>query len=329
MAKSFCIFIFGPDTFQSHRAMKAIERRFLAQSDSLTDLTRLDMEETSLDVLKQSLLAIPFLVSHRLFILKNCFSAPKATQQGLVDLLEHATNSTVVVIYEPKAPDKRLSLYQWLMKQAKIQEFPQPSGLKLTTLIQSMAKEAGVTIAPAAVQLLATHQANDTWRLNLEIQKLACAALAGNRTMITAGEVTEFACFEDEASLFHLTDSLRDGRLKESIQLYRQLIVQEDPMLLAATLGSQIRTLAKIKLCLKQGITGGNAIARASALNPYVVKLSLASAETLSSHAIKQSYAELIRFDTQVKNGLVTGELGLLLLLFRLHGTLNKTSRGR
>lgn len=328
MAKALCIFIFGPDTYQSHRALKAIERRFLGQSNSLTDLSRLDMEETSLDVLKQSLLAIPFLVTHRLFILKNCFSSPKATQQGLIDLLDHATNSTVVVIYEPKAPDKRLSLYQWLMKQAKIQEFPPPSGPKLTSLIQSMATDAGVTIAPPAVQLLATHLATDTWRLNLEIQKLACLVLSGNRTSIAATDVTQGAYFEDQASLFHLTDSLRDGRLKESVQLYKQLITQEDPMLLAATLGSQIRTLAKIKLCLKQGITRGDAIARVSALNPYVVKLSQATAESLSPGAIKKSYVDLIRFDTQVKNGLVTGELGLLLLLFRLHGTLNKTSRG-
>jgi DNA polymerase III delta subunit len=97
-------------------------------------------------------------------------------------------------------------------------------------------------------------------------------------------------------------------------------------MLLAATLASQIRTYAKLKLCEREGITHPGEIAKRTALNPYVVKLALPVMHRVSAEAVQRCYRELVRFDEKVKSGKVESQLGFILLVVRLHVTLNKSS---
>ncbi|HEY1074226.1 MAG TPA: DNA polymerase III subunit delta [Patescibacteria group bacterium] len=322
-----CYFIHGGDTLSSYRALKAIETRFLKNQDSLSDFIVYDLEDVSLDTLKQSLLTTPFLVTHRMFVLKNVFSASKATQEGIVALLPTISDSTFVVIYESKSPDKRLSLYSWLTKHVKNDEHAVPQGAELIRRIQQIAQNYGVTVAPSASQFLGLHYGHNTWQLDLEIRKLACAGLSRGKQAITDVEIKELSLAQHEEPAFALMDALRDGNLPQAIRLYRSLITHADPMLLAGTLASQIRTWAKIVACLQTGDTRMESIAQRSGVKPFVVKLSLPLARTLSIVSLKRCYRSLIRFDREVKDGSTPGSLGILLLIVRLHDTLNKKAQ--
>lgn len=319
-----CYFIHGGDTLGSYRSLKAIESRFLKNKDSLSDFVTYDLEDVSLDRLKQSFLTAPFLVTHRMFVLKNVFAAPKATQEGLMALLPTVSDSTFVIIYESKSPDKRLSLYSWLIKHVKNDEHPLPQGFELTRRIQQMAQGYGVTINTSASQFLAQHYSHNTWQLDLELRKLACACLSRGKSGITEIEVKELSVAQHEEPAFALMDALRDGNLAQAVRLYRSLVTHTEPMMLAGTLASQVRTWAKIVACLQRGETRAEGIAQKSGLKPFVIKLGLPVARTLSVTALTQCYQSLVRFDREVKDGSVPGPLGILLLIVRLHGTLNK-----
>jgi DNA polymerase III subunit delta len=322
-AAHLCHLICGNDTYKSSRLLKAIEDRFLSQQDSMTDLIRYDLDDISLETLKQTMLATPFFVQRRLFILKNALTAPKATQEGLKELLGKLTNSTYVVLYEPKACDKRLTLYTWLKTHAKIDDCTMPEAAGLTAWVQALAAKDGVQINLRAAGMLSGSTA-DTQQLGREVEKLVCAAKAYGRTTISEEDVFALCALQSEESLFALTNALRDGNRAEVIRCYRRFLQEHDPLLIAGTIAAHIRTLAKIVLCQERGITQPDAIVRSTGLNPYVVKLTLPQARRVSLHAIQRSYKALIRFDASAKDGTAPPSLGLLLLILRLHDTLNR-----
>ncbi len=290
----------------------------------MVDFVRYDMEETSLATLQQSLLTIPFLVAHRLFVLKNTFSAPKATLDALPSLLESVPASTIVVLFEPKRCDQRLALYQWLKKEAKVQEYIPPQERELDSWLSGVAQEFGVGCDSVARRLLAAVAGDETYRLAGEVHKVASYVLSQGRTTITVSDVEQLCSLTREESAFRLGDSLRDRDLPGLIRSYRQLITQEDPLMLAGLIGSTVRTLAKLVLAERSG-AGGADLARKTQLNPYVIKLSTAFARRVDGVQLQRAYRALIAFDKSSKDGTTPPPLGFLLLLIRLHVTLNKS----
>lgn len=325
--KQRCIFIYGSDIYQSERALAAIKQRFLQKGDSMADLITYDMENTSLEQLKQTLLAAPFFVTHRLFILKHVFGAPKATQEALPQLFENTADSTVIICFEPGSCDQRLSLFKWLKQHATIQEYSAPTAQALVQLAQQLAKKEGVTLDRDAETVLFQATQATPLMLSHEIPKLACYVLSQQRTNITADDIVQLCTLSSELSAFQLTDAFKAGNIKQVILTMKQLLQTEDSFFLVGLLNNYVRTLAKLFLAREQGIPPSE-IAKATGLNPYVVKLTARAADRLSAKAITASYNHVRWFDEGVKNGAFAPELGLLLLILRLHGNLNIGQRG-
>lgn len=321
-----CRLIHGPDTYHSRKALKAITNRFLSRPDSMADLATYDMEDASLESVKQQLLTIPFFVTHRLFIIKNLSQAPKATQEGVMALLPQVGDSTYVVLYENRAMDKKLSLYKWLEKNVKVETYTLPSGVELTKAVRNMAATYGANLDPQASTVLLEYFGSDLQLLDREVSKLASYVQSQGQTTITTASVSALCTLTSEESVFQLTDTLRQGSLKDLVKLYQVLVQKDDPLLIGGTVASQIRTLAKIILATNQGKSSADSIAQATKLHPYVVKLSLGLARSLSAKQIKKSYQQLLEFDTKVKNGSMPPNLGGLLLIIRLHDTLKTSS---
>jgi DNA polymerase III delta subunit len=158
-------------------------------------------------------------------------------------------------------------------------------------------------------------------QLAQEIHKLSAACRAQGRTEITRDDVTALCQSTDEGSMFALGDALRQSSLVPIITLYRQQRQHEDPLAIAGFLASQIRTLAKIALAYQSGTRQPDAIARATKLHPYVVKLSFPIASKLTTAQLAKAYRALVAFDRSAKDGSAPPELGLLLLIIHLHDT--------
>jgi DNA polymerase-3 subunit delta len=320
--KQRCFFIYGADAYQSERALAAIKQRFQQKADSMADLITYDMEATSLDQLKQTMMTTPFFVTHRLFILRHPFHASKATQEALPTLFEKTAASTVIVCFETAAPDQRVSLFKWLKNNATLQEHAAPTAAGLVVFAAQMARKEGVTLDRSAEAHIMQMTDLTPLALSHEIPKLACYALSQGRTTITAADIMQLCAFSSELSVFQLTDSLKAGNIKQTLLTTKKLLETEDPLMLAGMLGNYVRTLAKIFLAKEQGEYNQAGIAKATGLNPYVVKLSMRQADSLTPKAIKGSYAQLRWFDDGAKTSAFTPELGLLLLILRLHGNL-------
>lgn len=321
--KQRCFFIYGTDAYQSELGLTAIKDRFRQKTDSMADLITYDLESTSLEQLRQTLLTVPFFVTHRLFILRHPFQAAKATQEALAPLFEKTGDSTVIVCFEPGMPDQRLSLFKWLKNNVTLQEHIAPTGAGLVVFAQQLAKKEGVSLDRSAEQCLSQATDLTTLALSHEIPKLACYALSQGRSTISGDDISQLCAFSAEISVFQLTDSLKAGNIKQTLQTTKKLLQREDPLMLAGMLGNYVRTLAKLFLARERGEYNQAEIAKVTGLNPYVVKLSLRQADTLTPKSLKASYSHLRWFDEGAKNSAFPPELGLLLLILRLHGNLN------
>ncbi len=318
MNKSQCYFYYGGDGYRAWTAVKAIESRFLAHQDNLTNLVRYDLSEVGLETLERELITVPFLVSYRLFILRQVFALPKFGQEKLVGLLSQAAPSTIVIIYETKNVDKRTSLYKWLTHNAKSQEFTIPETEKLEKMAQTMAKNRGVTFAPRVVHSISLVCQENTWKLWQETNKLASYVLSQQRTTITENDIMELCQISEEATAFQLTDALRDSELSRAVELYRSLCNREDPLMIAGAIAGQLRAFVKIYLCLQKNIQTSQEIAHRAALSPYVVKLALSRVRQVSLVGLKRAYATVAYFDKSIKDGSVPSDLGVLLIIIRL-----------
>lgn len=312
------LFFYGSDTYRVAAAVRAIEARFLSKQDSMADLVKLDLSEVGIESLKQTMLTMPFLVSHRLFILRSPFNAPKAVQEELPKLLAMVSSSTVVVVVHVGTPDKRLGLYKWLQAQSKAQEFALPEPADLAKWVMELAQQRGLAISPVVAKVLASAFTSDTMQLYNEVLKLSAYAKSRGSGQISESDVMELCTLAESPSVFALTDAIRDGNVAKSLMLTRKLVEVEDPLMLAGAIASQVRTLAKLVMCRELGVAGQSQIASVSKLNPYVVKLSLSKASKLSKGVIRESYKELVRFDASAKDGTVAAPVGLSLMVVRL-----------
>lgn len=326
-AKSQIFLIHGADSRASWYKLQAIRNRFLTHSGSMPDLTELDLTEVTGAVLEQSMLSVPFFVTHRLFILKSPFSAPKTIQEKLVDLLPKIAPSTVVVFFEPQQADGRTKLWQLLKLQGTVYSHDIPEGAAARAYILELARSSAVTIDSGAVDLLMVAENLDTWKLEHEIRKIAAYCLSKGQAVITRQAVEEIGSLSTEVSVFGLTDSVRDGKLVQSIRLLKQLEVNQDPMALAGMVATVPRNLAKIVLAGTD--QSAQSIARLTGLHPYVATLTLSVAKKQTRQSILAAYDSLIKFETDVKTGLLPSSLALLLLIIRLGDSLNKGYVGR
>lgn len=286
----------------------------------MPDLTEIDLTETVGTVLEQSLLSVPFFVTHRLFILKSPFLAPKSVQEKLVELLPRLAPTTVAVLFEPNQADGRTKLWQWLKINAIVYTHNLPTGSQAIHLIQGMAQKWGVMITADIAQQLITSDRVDTWYLENEIAKLAAFVKSRRQSEITKETLQQFGSSTSDPSVFLLTDAIRDGKLVESIGLVKQLELVADPMATAGMVATVVRNLTKIVLAGTNLAT--SVLAQKTGLHPYVVTLSLPAAKKQSIKSLKRCYQDLVRFETDVKQGRLPGSLALVLLILRLNDNL-------
>src|SRR3989344_3632933 len=114
MRKPNLVFMYGEDSFSLLQEVQRWKELFLEKHGDM-NIEVLDNPELSNKEIAGSISAMPFLGEKRLVILKNFLSSNNADRQKeLIPVLENLSDTTVLVIVETEAPDKRLSLFKHL-----------------------------------------------------------------------------------------------------------------------------------------------------------------------------------------------------------------------
>lgn len=311
------IFLYGPDTFRLNEKVQAIKNKYLEKNSSGTDLSVLDYgENTAVQQFKDSISAQGLFSSKNLVIVANALSSPIEKQKEILEFLKKqktlsTDEDTIIVFSEKSNPKKNLSLYKYLEKNSKKQEFEPLKGTKLEQWVLSYAKNISseVSFSRPALNLLLSFTDNDLYLLSGEIGKLVNYKNAG---IIDENDVELLVKSKVNSNMFETIEALASGNKVQALKLFHQQLEKgEDAHYILSMYVYQIRTLLKIGDFFWQGITMPAQIAQASGLHPFVVQKSLSQVRNLTESKTKQMLKTLADIDHQAK----TGKTDLILAL--------------
>lgn len=139
---------------------------------------------------------------------------------GIEDLAYYAAKpleSTILVIcYQGKSLDKRLTLYKSLSKVATIVETVQPRDYEISSWITDLFKIHNCSIEPKAVQMLADHIGADLQKIDHEVDKLLTRLPEGTR-QVTAIDIEQNVGISKDYNVFELTRALSERNFKQAL----------------------------------------------------------------------------------------------------------------
>jgi DNA polymerase-3 subunit delta len=287
-----------------------MKNKYLEKNSSGTDLSVLDYEDNlGVKDLANALSAQGLFSTKRLVIAKNILikSAIEKQKEILEFLksnskLENDTDS-IVIFFESGSPKKNGSLFKFLEKHAKKQEFAPLNGAQLTNWALAYAKNLSpkISFSRNALNLLLASTGNDLYILSNEITKLV--NYKDNET-ITEKDVELLVKSKVDSTMFETIEALLSGNKSRALELFHEQIAKgEDVFYILSMYVYQIRTLLKVGDFFWQGMTSAGQIAKEAKIHPYVVQKTLSQIRNLSEEKAKQILRDLAEIDLAAKTG--------------------------
>ncbi|HEY8120297.1 MAG TPA: DNA polymerase III subunit delta [Myxococcota bacterium] len=242
--------IAGAEALLRDEAFAAIRRAALGDGGGDFDFERLAGERTTPGQLQDSVRALPLLAKRRLVVLRE----PEARKGGKGEALAEALGAvvadvagsdtcTLVVIAEEI--DRRA---RWVKAFAEPAAFvacdPPKNAKEALGFLRDEARAQGVTLEPAAAELLAESVGPNLLALRQELTK--AVLFAGEGARVTRAHVQETICAVAEEPIWDLTDAIGEGRAADALALLaRMLGAGAPPQVLLGSLAGHFRKLAR------------------------------------------------------------------------------------
>lgn len=317
------IFLYGADTFRSHRMLQEMKNKFIKDIDHESNsLNVLDGQITTLKEIGEKINTGSLFVKKRLIVIENIFKNKKTKLfPELTDYLKKfsASEDNIIIFIDEElnSKDRPLKidakkLFAFLSKQKYTQEFKSLSSIQLLSFIK---KEAGVyqkEMSAGAASLLINLSSSDLWIIASEIKKLS---FYSNNKIITEADVKELCSGTVNENIFALTDALSAKNKSQAlILLEEQYSAGLSEEYLIAMLIRQFKILLQIRSALDNNFSQTE-MTNQLKLHPFIIRKGLSQARNFSTENIKNYLNQLIRLDFSNKNGRSQIKTELMLLI--------------
>ena len=215
--------------------------------------------------------------------------------------------SSVLLLTTANKPDRRLKSTKLLQKYAEVKEFspiPPWQHDRLVKAVQTMAKDMGVTLTDASVELLTESVGNETRLLYSELEKLQ---LYGHRFggSPLGDEIVSTLVTSNAANSLKLASSILQGDTSKALTLIADLISRNEPALkIVATLTGQFRTWLWVKAMMEAGERDEKAIAKAAEIgNPKRVYFLRKEVQSIAQRQLQKALSILLELEVSLKRG--------------------------
>lgn len=298
----------GANDFARMQVLHERVTAFIAEHGEYA-LERLDGEETSAEQMRAALESLPFLTPKKLVVLREP-SKQKPFTENISDILKATTETTDVIIVEPKL-DKRQTYYKTLKKDTDFQDFPELDGNGLAKWAVQYVKEQGGSLSLPDAKMLVDRLGPNQQMMQQELNKLL--AYDASITAQTIELLTERL---PQSTVFELLDAAFAGNQHKAMSLYKeQRALKVEPQAILAMLAWQLHILVVVKAGAPR-LT--DEIAKATKLNPFVVRKSQGLVRNLTLSRLKQLVADLLELDTRLKRSSIDADEAMQLFLFKL-----------
>lgn len=263
----------------------------LTQKNPAAEVIRLD----GIDGLKlRETLSLPPLFNPERLLIITGFDL-RDTDEGLLCDLCSPPRGVTIILDTPEGLDRRSKVFKTLEKHAVVQEHKPLTEWNLPELVDfclKTARELGKNLDRSLAEKLVEISGRSLGRLNSEIEKLA--TYAGERKTLTEEDLEKLATREG-VDAFKLSAALRRRDLPAALIALEKLLGEdrEDPHELLGLIGSQLRTLLKMKV-------GGSAAVDGST---FYIKMLKESLPLFSVDELIAGLKHLFRCDLNLKSG--------------------------
>jgi DNA polymerase-3 subunit delta len=321
---------YGDDEYTIRQTIDSMKARLGDPATAELNTTTIDGRSLSLDELRITCDALPFLSEKRLVIVEGLLArfesratSPEA-RKGHVDPIEAGLRAYLPIMADTArlvfVERGALSAHNPLLRMARelgatVRDFSSPSGAALTAWIQKRVSAEGGSISPRAAETLAAFVGGNLRQLAQEIDKLT--TYAGEKT-IGEADVHRLVADAREIKVWALTDALAAQNQDHALGTLHQLLDEGEPApLLMAVIARQFRILLQIKELDGEHLAN-NAIAGQLKMHPFAVQKAIPAARSFSYERIDSAYRRLLDTDLAVKTGRVDPALALDLLVVDL-----------
>lgn len=317
-----CAYLFyGEESYLREKYLEQLREKLIpAGFGDFNDHT-LDGKSLSIQTLTETVEAMPMMAERTLTVVTDLdlFKLNEEQREKLIALLEDLPPYACLVFvydtleYKPNRTMKKL--YAALMKQVEIVEFRPASSSDLVAWIARHFKALDKEIDRQTAEYLIFLCGDLMTGLAPEIGKVAAYAKG---KQITAKDIDAVVEPQLTAELFKLTDAVLKGESDRAAKLLGDLLkLQTEPILINATLGSQLRRLYTARLALDSGKDIYWLMELWQMKSDYPAKLLLSSARQTTSEWCANAVKLCQTLDRRLKSekGIdAEGELKLLLV---------------
>ena len=311
--------LFGDERFLVSHYAKAIEST--AASLQETPLHK-DVFEGAVPVSEiiMAALTVPFFGGKRLIVIKDSklfASGRKADSEAMADFLPGIPDDALLLFVEPEV-DRRLRLFKKLAELGFPVDCEVQTPAALAKWLTRTAKEKGKSLSHSTASALIATCGNDMTNLNSEMEKLI--HYCGSSKDITPGDIKEICTPTLEARIFGLTKAMGAGQGREAVKQYETMLqLKEPPIVILTMMVRQLRIILLCKCGTEKGLSRGK-ISSDLKIRDFVVSEALSQGRRFTKERLIASLMDCRDTDVKIKTGLISDEIGVLLLLMRIAG---------
>jgi DNA polymerase-3 subunit delta len=323
------IFLYGPDTYRSRRALHGLRDRFSVEVDSAS-LAMVDGATASLKEIGEKINTGSLFVNKRMILIDGLF-ANKSSRlfDELADFLEKHNKTSnkeaenILVFHDGDLGEQgknlkkeQRRLFSFLASQKYSQEFKPLSKTALINFVKNETAALGRQINSAAINSLLVQAGTDLWNLATELHKLAMSLPINGE--ITSEQITAQTTGQIEENIFALTDAIANRQKKAALSILEEQYsagLSENYILTMLT--RQFKIMLQIKSARENNLSPSQ-IASELRLHPYVIKKTLTQIANFSLNDIKKKLNDLVSLDFSNKTGASNLKIELSLFIAKL-----------
>ena len=324
----------GPDDFSISQRLEEL-KKVLDETMFDANFTQFPGDIVSPAELKAAVETVPFLAAKRLVLVTGLFGrfeavgakkvaasrqAKKAAANRENDAklfagsLANVPDSTLVVLVDNKVGNNN-PLLKALGQKAQVSQFPLLRSDELKDWINQRVEKAGGSIAPAAVNLLASLIGSNLWTMSGEVEKLVLYC-KGRR--IAEADVRMLVASARDVNVFALVDAILVPDAARAGNLLEQMLIGGDtPSHLISLLHRQLHLLILARDMQSRGIPQSE-MRNQLGIAEFAFRKTFEQAKRYPLARVKTALERLLETDIAIKTGKYSDELALNILVAEL-----------
>jgi DNA polymerase-3 subunit delta len=306
------IFLYGPDTYRSRRKLNEIIEYYKKIHKSGFNLKYFNLNEKSFEDFKDEFQSISMFAEKKLIILEGAFAHQTFKENFLKISKKFVSSKDIILFYEIEEPPKSDSLFKFLKKYAKSQEFKLLEGESFKNWVKKEIENYKVKINPDALEKLTDYVGNNLWQMVNEIGKLVSYK---KNKIIEVKDIELLVRPKIEPEIFKTIDAIASKNKKQALELiHKHLEKGDSPLYLLSMINFQFRNLLIIRDLIEKNKSPYTLFKKAK-LHPYVIKKSYSQAQKFKINELKKIYQKIFQIDLALKTGKVEPETALDILI--------------